>query len=98
MAYEIIWTENAREDLKDIFTYLQQEWSSGIAENFLVECYLKIDLIAHYPHIGILSEKIKTVRRILVTKHNALFYKVEKERIILLDFFDTRKHPDKSNY
>lgn len=98
MACEIIWTENAREDLKNIFTYLQQEWSSRIAENFLVECYSKIDLIAHFPYIGVQSEKINSVRRILVTKHNALFYKVERKNIILLDFFDTRQQPDKSYY
>ena len=98
MDHEIIWTENAREDLKSIYTYLQEEWSSGIAENFLVECYSKIDLISHFPYIGIQSEKINSVRRVLVTKHNALFYKLEKEKIIILDFFDTRQHPDKNSY
>jgi len=38
------------------------------------------------------------MRKILVTKHNALYYRIEKKQIILLGFFDTRKQPDKSTY
>ena len=98
MALEVEWTPNAREDLKEIVFYLQQEWSAGIAENFVVECYAKINLIAQFPFIGAASEKIKSVRRIFITKHNALYYSVEESKIILLDFFDTRKHPDKNIY
>lgn len=98
MAYKIVWTENARDDLKEIIFYLKQEWSAGIAEKFIIDCYSKIDLIAHFPYIGIASEKIKSVRKILVTKHNALYYSVEDGKIVLLDFFDTRKNPKKNPY
>ena len=98
MALEIEWTPNARKDLLEIISYLQQEWSDGIAENFVIECYSKINLIAQFPHMGTASEKLKAVRRISITKHNALYYSAEKSTIILLDFFDTRQHPDKSAY
>lgn len=96
MAYEIIWTDNAREDLKSIFKFLRDDWSTVIADKFLEECEIKIDLISHFPYIGIQSEKIKSVHRILITKHNALYYKVEANKIILLDFFDTRQNPSKN--
>jgi plasmid stabilization system protein ParE len=77
---------------------LQQEWSAGIAENFIIECYSKINLIAEFPHLGTVSDKIKTIRRIFITKHNALYYAVEDNTIILLDIFDTRQNPKKSMY
>ncbi len=95
MAYKIIWTENAREDLKSIVEYLQSEWSFTIAENFLIECESKIDLISHFPEIGIASERNIFIRRILITKHNALYYQLNKNEITLLDFFDTRQNPEK---
>lgn len=59
MAFEIEWTPNAREDLREIVSYLQKEWSAGIAENFIVDCFSKINLIAQFPYIGAPSEKIK---------------------------------------
>jgi plasmid stabilization system protein ParE len=96
MAYQIIWTENAKEDLKTIYDYLVSEWSFKIAENFITECESKIDLITHFPEIGIKSEKYKSVYRILITKHNALYYLLEKDKITLLNFFDTRQNPDKN--
>lgn len=95
MAYEIEWTLNAREDLKAIISYLQDEWSEGIAENFVIECFSKIDLISKFPFIGTASEKLETVRRIQITKHNALYFSIDGQKIVLLDFFDTRQNPTK---
>ena len=98
MAYQIIWTENAREDLKSIVEYLKAEWSVTIAENFLNECNSKIDLISHFPEIGIKSNESEAIHRILITKHNALYYLLEKNKITLLDFFDTRQNPEKNMF
>lgn len=96
MAYKIIWTENAREDLKEIVNYLQEEWSHHIAEEFIVELYLKLELIRKYPNTGKASQNIQSIRRILITKHNALYYMVNETELILLDFFDTRQNPEKN--
>ena len=95
MAYQIVWTTNARIDFKKIVDYLISEWSMEIAKKFVAECESKIDLIAHFPNIGIKSEKIIGVHRILITKQNALYYLVEKNKITLLNFFDLRQNPDK---
>ena len=64
MDFEIIWTENARNDLKLIVDYLKEEWSSSVAEKFSTNCLERIELIKHYPFIGVASEKEKSVRRI----------------------------------
>ncbi|MFL5754261.1 MAG: type II toxin-antitoxin system RelE/ParE family toxin [Bacteroidia bacterium] len=98
MAYKLIWTENAKSGLLNIVQYLEEEWSLRIAENFVIELYLILDLISNSPLIGIVSEKNILVRKIFVTKHNALYYMIEGENVFLLDFFDTRQHPNKSTY
>ena len=59
MAYEIRWSENAREDLEEIFDYLVSEWSVNVAEDFLIKCLSKIDLISNFPFLGPESEKVK---------------------------------------
>ena len=87
MAYEIIWTENAKEDFKRIIEYLQAEWSITIAENFTEKLLLKIELLTKYPFIGIASVKSPQIRSVLITKHNLLFYKVGEDTITLLLLF-----------
>jgi plasmid stabilization system protein ParE len=98
MAYEIVWTKNAREDFHEIIKYLRKDWSHEIAENFVIEFYSKLDIISNYPFAGTVSLKEKDVRKILITKHNALYYKIEKDTIRLLDFFDTRQDPEKDKH
>jgi plasmid stabilization system protein ParE len=90
MENEIIWTPSASKNLSDILFYLETEWSVKIAEGFVKELEYKISLIRIYPDIGIQSSKNKLVRRILITKHNALYYLFENQKIILLNFYDTR--------
>ena len=98
MARKIIWTENAKEDLREIISYLKHEWSNQVAENFVDDCYSRIHLIAQFPYIGVASGKIKSVRRIFITKHNSIYYFADENEIFLLDFFDNRQSPQKNIY
>lgn len=98
MAYRIIWTKNAREDLKAIIKYLKEEWSLTVAEKFIIDVYQKIDLISNFPFSGIKSFKNKSVRKIVITRHNSLYYKIEEDKIRLLDFFDNRQDLEKDVY
>ncbi len=96
MAYTIVWTDNAKEDLQQIISYLRANWSDGVAENFVETVLHKISLLETQPFIGIVSEKEKAVRKILISKQIALFYKISEPNIILLDFFDVRQSADKN--
>ncbi|OFY91162.1 MAG: hypothetical protein A3K10_14245 [Bacteroidetes bacterium RIFCSPLOWO2_12_FULL_31_6] len=100
MAYKIIWTENAKHDLKAIIEYLEDEWSLNTAQKFIAKLYLRLDIIKRLPFIGKQSNKYSEVRKILITKHNSLYYQVlpEEKIILLLDFFDNRQHWEKDNF
>ncbi|MGE5339943.1 MAG: type II toxin-antitoxin system RelE/ParE family toxin [Candidatus Omnitrophota bacterium] len=98
MAYEIEWTENAREDLKRIIEYIRDEWSINVAEKFIDKVDSILEIISDSPYIGMASIKRKGVRQILITRHNRLFYRLMNNKIILLSFFDTRQDPGKSIY
>ncbi|MDQ3193468.1 MAG: type II toxin-antitoxin system RelE/ParE family toxin [Bacteroidota bacterium] len=97
MAYKIVWTKNAREDLKEIVSYLTETWSFETAQNFITELYSKLDILSNYPYSGRPSLN-KNIRKILITKHNYLYYKIEDDKVRLLDFFDNRQDPDKDKY
>lgn len=57
MVYEIRWTENAFEDLREIVIYLEREWSLKVSYEFLDKCFLNIELISNFPYLGSQSEK-----------------------------------------
>jgi len=98
MAYTVEWSRNASDDFEEIFEYLKDNWSYKIAHEFTVELLIKVELIAVSPQLGTSSEKDTSIRRMLITKHNYLYYKVYTDRIVLLDFIDTRQDPTKNPF
>lgn len=98
MAYKIVWTENALEDVYSVYDYLQRNWSARVAGKFLDKCIYWINLISNYPDIGRASHKDASIKRVLVSKQNALYYKVESNIIYLIDLIDTRQDPAKNPF
>lgn len=90
MEKEIIWTPQATLSLATVLIYLETEWSKKIATGFLDEFLTQLAVLKTHPEIGIQSAKKKFWRKILITKHNALIYRIDKDKIILLNIIDTR--------
>jgi len=98
MTFQITWTDNAQEDLQRIIDYLTENWSEKDADNFLEKLFIRLDILSKSPLIGKKSDKLSSVRRIVITKRNLLFYTVEGDNIIIQDIFDTRQNPSKSPF
>ncbi|MFN0050183.1 MAG: type II toxin-antitoxin system RelE/ParE family toxin [Cytophagales bacterium] len=97
MAYEIIYSENFVSDLKLVLDYLNYNWSEKVALNFLDQIEKSLNQITNMPESGIKTKTIN-IFRVLVTKHNSLFYRISNNRIELLNLFDTRQNPLKSPF
>lgn len=74
MAVTIIWTRQASEDFQAILSYLRDNWSDDIAINFKESTYRKVALLESMPEMGISSVRYTNVRRILLSRYNALYY------------------------
>ncbi|HEY1040445.1 MAG TPA: type II toxin-antitoxin system RelE/ParE family toxin [Bacteroidia bacterium] len=98
MAFEVVWTDGSLEDFESIIDYLVENWSDKIASEFNEILIDHLKMISDAPFMGIASSKENNVRKLLITKHNALYYRVEKHKIVLLGFFDTRMNPNKNNF
>lgn len=98
MAHKIVWSNIALEDYWRIVDYLLTNWSSSVAINFENIVNKKLGNLALQPFTGIPSEKYPSIRSILLTEHNRLFYRVRSETIELLNIFDTRQDPKKSRF
>ena len=95
MALQIKWTKGAEEKFLSIIAYVEMEWGTKSASDFVDESDDVIDLISAFPEIGNLEKKEKGIRSFLITKQTKLFYRIKGERLILLTFFDTRQNPKK---
>lgn len=93
MALQIKWTANALEDYRQIVEYLMEEWSVSIAEKFIDIVESRIETLSSYPYLGLASLKDSSIRSILLTKHNRLYYRITSTSIEVLDIFDTRQDP-----
>ena len=98
MVKAIVWNRRASNNFNAIIEYLQSEWGDKVAKDFVNRTYRIIELIAVNPEMGSMEHFDKQIRGFVITKHNTLFYRIEDERLILLNFFDNRQDPGKKSY
>ncbi len=75
MGYKIVWTFQARKDLKNIREYIQKD-SHYYAEKLISHLYERADVLQDYPEIGIpvLPEKFKYLRKVLYKSYRIIYH------------------------
>ena len=98
MAKTIVWNRRASNSFESIIEYLQQEWGNKVTKNFVNRTYKVVEFLAEQPELGSVENHEKQIRGFVITKHNTLFYRIEDQRIVLLNFFNNRQHPRKKAF
>jgi plasmid stabilization system protein ParE len=93
MEYKITISKRAKLNLESIIDYLKANWSEKVLSDFLEKLQKKTDLIKQNPLIFANSEIKNEVRKCLITKHNAMYYRVKNDEIEIITIHDTRKDP-----
>ncbi len=85
MAFKIIWSEQARDDLQAIVLFIAQD-DPAIAETFGCRLMSKVDVLAQFPEIGrvVPEENDEAIREIILRPYR-IIYKVivEKQTIAI---------------
>jgi plasmid stabilization system protein ParE len=99
MGLQIVTKRRFVNSLKKTTAYLKNEWSKKVAEDFKELIFSKIELLALRPNVGSVTS-IKNVRSVLVGKgfQNRLYYRVEKNKLIIINLKDIRKNPKKNHF
>ena len=92
---EIRWSREADSDLELVIFYLIQHWNDRVLLNFQLRLEKSLELILRSPHSFPKSELLKDARKMIITKHNTIFYKVKNETIFIIRLYDTRQNPKK---
>lgn len=90
MAYEIVINKRFANKLLNVLGYLENEWNHEVAVAFLANVYSRINALKTHPYIGSLTS-IQNTRSTLITKHNRMYYKVVKNKVVILNLYDTRR-------
>lgn len=95
---KINWTNNAREDLKNITEFLSEQ-SENFAKIQIQRIISKIDLLEQFPNIGRVVPELEyqRVREILVSNYRIIYHIVSLTRIDILTIHHSARQLDIKN-
>jgi len=95
-TYNIVWSKRASHNLDLIITYLEQNWTEKEVKKFAQKLERCIHILEKNPAAFPETKNRPGLRRVVITKQNTLFYKIEEECVKLVNIFDTRQNPGKN--
>ena len=83
MAFQIIWSEQARDDLQSIVLFIAQD-NPTVAESFGYQLMSKVDVLAQFPQLGrVVPEENDEMVREIIFRPYRIIYKVLAEKQII---------------
>jgi len=98
MTYTLIISDRAEENLDQIVSYLDKEWSVQVRQRFLGILAKKVKQISERPLMFQSSIKRKSIRRCVVTKQIILYYKIKGHEVEIITIQDSRRDPKKLKF
>lgn len=98
MAKQIIWSPLAEKDFDSILEYLEKNWGEKVIESFIDLTEKLIFQISLNPKLFPTIHKKEKIRKCVITKHNTMYYREQKDFIAILRIFDNRQDPEKLTF
>ena len=92
---KIVWTRKARNRFVDILEYIEDKFGelSGTISRLRRKKFTI--LLREFPEIGTLEIRDRNIRGFQLTKQTRVFYRIKKDRIVILTLFDSSQDPKK---
>ena len=97
MAKIIRWTKEADDSFEELAAFIELVWNDDIVKRFARDTFAVIDAICNDPEMYA-SYGRKKVRRVVIHPNVSLIYKINREFIELLLFYDNRRKPLKRKF
>ena len=98
MAYKIIRSKIFLKTVIKVISYIENEWSLNSAVNFQRILDKKIAFLSLQPRTGVKTNKGKNIRKLNITKHNKIYYRIKGNTIIVLTLFESKQNPNRNKY
>ncbi len=83
--------------LDNLLIFLENEWSAKVKQDFIQRLNKSLHQIQKLPESSPESNKIKGLRKCVVTKQITVFYKYSERTIDIVAIFDNRQDPNSLN-
>ena len=93
MKREVRLSKRAMRKLDNLLAYLEEEWSAKVKHEFVLKLDRALKQIQRIPDSFPESEKVKGLRKCVVTKQTTVFYKYSESSIDVVTIFDNRQNP-----
>jgi plasmid stabilization system protein ParE len=80
------------------YEYILDEWGLLAADDFLDRLLYKLYTLQRHPFIGRLTKKRPSIRRLLLEKHNIIYYRIDGDTIFLVSFRNSKTNPKRNPY
>ena len=94
MNREIRLSMRAMKKLDNLLLFLENEWSTKVRNNFIIKLNKSLKQIQKLPDSFPESEKIRGLKKCVVTKQTTVFYKYSETTIYIVTIFDNRQDPN----
>lgn len=85
MAFKIVWSRQARDDLRDIVTFIAAN-NHPVAESFGFRLMTKVALLAPFPQMGrvVAEEQDETIREIILRPYRIIYRVLAENRVVAI--------------
>ena len=97
MSRKVIWSPASEKDFEIIIEYLQNKWNKRVISKFINKLDDNIRFIAEDPKIFPVINKELQIRKLVITKHNTIYYRETEDNIEIVRLFDSRQQPHTFN-
>ena len=98
MEKSLKYSQRAIRQIKEVWQYMEENYSEKSADNFLDRIDTKMERIRLHPETGHLSIAAADIRYARVGDYHRLYYRITARRVTVLALFDTRQDPSKRPY
>lgn len=98
MVTEIIWTEPAKNKLREISDYYKKKAGKRTAQKIRNEIYSRVAILSTNPRAGAQEELLKDKTqefRFLVEGNYKIIYWLEPGKVLISTVFNCRRNPEK---
>jgi plasmid stabilization system protein ParE len=91
----VIVSPQAKEDIKNILSYLSQNWNQKVVAEFLQKLEVFYYIISISPRVFGYYNKRRNIRKYALTKQNIIYYRNRRNAVEIITIFDGRQHPSR---
>ncbi len=96
-TYKIVWSDEALSNLKNILSYLEDNWTPKEIKKFAIILDRQLVRIQNNPRLFPESTIYVNIRKSVLTKQVSIYYRIKEYDVELISLFDNRQNPKRLN-